>query len=108
MGDGSGRSGDTVRIIGIDGAETLSYQLVVALEGPSPAIPFEKLLFVFSVSLDNSSGGSGVGGKGFPPNFGCGGTFLINDLNDLTGLSIPSSDDELLFDCRNGDDRKWS
>jgi hypothetical protein len=51
--------------------------------------------------------GDGLSGKGFDVLCGSGGAVLIKLLNDLTDLSIPSSDEVDLFMCRNGDGRKW-
>jgi hypothetical protein len=114
-GDGSGRSGATVRIVGTDGAEKRLDQSIGASHSSA-------LLFLSSVvgnrfglgsdgisfvsSLDDSNSGDGVAGRGFCVACGCRGTVLINDLNDLTGLSIPSSDGDDLLDCKSGDERK--
>jgi len=116
-GDGSGRSGDKVRIAGTSGAGILSYQSAGAFQEPTlvvlssvggngaevggNGVPF------FLAAPDNSNIDDGVGGKGFCAACGCGGTALINDVNDLTGLSIPSSDEDDVLACINGDDRKW-
>lgn len=44
---------------------------------------------------------AGTGGKGLL-SVGLAGTDLMKDLNDLTGFSIPSSDDEEMLECLNG------
>jgi hypothetical protein len=112
-GDGSGRSGDTARAVGIGGLEPLSNQFVGAFQEPA-------LLLLESVARGGveygsngaslfffSSANPGVGGKGFGVARGSGGTVLINDQNDLAGRSIPSSDEDDLLVQKNGDDRKW-
>lgn len=44
---------------------------------------------------------TGIGGKGLSSP-GLAGTDRMKDLKDLTGFSIPSSDDEEVLECLNG------
>jgi hypothetical protein len=113
-GEGSGRSGDKVRFTGSGGVPTPSYQSVGAFQdavlallagevGRTVDIGGDGVDFFFNSDKATGNLGEGVGGKGFCVACGCGGTVLMKDLNDLTGRSMPSSDEDDLLACEKGD-----
>jgi hypothetical protein len=122
-GEGSGSSGERFRNKGVGETGTLSSnQLIGALQEAPLRLRSGAGGGEFGVaaggfgdggndvsiflSAKYSEVGDGLSGKG-DVLCGSGGAVLIKLLNDLTGLSIPSSDEVDLFMCRNGDGRKW-